>query len=331
MTGGQLAWMAITTLVLTVLVIGWLRPRLLALGMVDVPDQRRQHTQATPRGAGLGMALVLCLMLLGVGWIWPSEINGLASVGLLVVGASALGGIDDHVGLSVLVRLLCQSLLALVSLTLLGLTWTEGLIWLWALLLVWLMNLHNFMDGSDGLAGLQGVWVGVGLALWFHGQADDLAALVAILLAGACGGLLVWNWPPARVFMGDSGSLLIGAMVAWLLVWGDVNASLPWWLAALWVSVFVVDTSATLLLRVLRGERWYTPHHRHAYQGLITMGATHAQVLLGFAVIKLAVIVPVTLGVQGRHVDPVVAVCGVYALLVLAWLGVQVQAKRRLR
>ncbi len=325
-----MAWVAITTLVLTVLAIGWLRPRLLRLGMVDVPDQRRQHVQPTPRGAGLGMALVLCLMLLGLGWIWSFQMSWLASVGVLVVGSSVLGGLDDHMSLGVSVRLLGQVVLALGSLLLMGLALTDGLTWLWALALVWSMNLHNFMDGSDGLAGLQGVWVGVGLAFLFYGQADGPAALVAVMLAGACGGLLVWNWPPARVFMGDSGSLLIGAMVAWLLIWGHANESLPWWLAALWVSVFVIDATATLLLRVLRGERWYTAHHDHAYQRLIAMGATHSQVLWAFAVIKLAVIVPVTIGVQGRHVDPVVAVCGVYALLVLAWLGVQYQAQRRI-
>ena len=329
MIAGHFFWIAVTTLVLTGVMVGWLRPRLLAVNMVDLPDERRQHVQPTPRGAGLGMALAVALMLLGLWLVGSFPMSWVASVWLLVVGVSAVGGIEDHWGLSVAVRLLGQFALALLALAVVGLALTESLIWLLCLALVWSMNLHNFMDGSDGLTGLQGVWVGLGVALWFVGQGDGWGASVGMVLAGACGGLLLWNWPPAKVFMGDSGSLMIGAMVAWLLIWGHVNDSLPWWLAALWVSVFVVDTTATLLLRLLRGARWYTAHHDHAYQRLIAMGATHSQVLMGFVAINLVLIMPVALCIWAQQVGPELAVSAVYALLLLTWSGVQYQAQRK--
>lgn len=324
----HLFWMAVTTLVLTALLIAWLRPQLLAWNMVDVPEQRRQHSQPTPRGAGLAMAVVLAVMLWLTWWVGVFPLAWVASLWLLVVGVSTLGGLEDQLGLSVTVRLLAQFILAIVSLALMGLAFAEPLLWLLCLVLVWSMNLHNFMDGSDGLTGLQGAWVGVVLTLWYVGQGDSWGASVGILLAGACAGFLLWNWPPARVFMGDSGSLMIGAVVGWLLIWGHVNMSLPWWLAALSVSVFVTDTTVTLLFRLFRRAQWYTAHHDHAYQRLIAMGASHGQVLMGFAAIKLAFIAPVTLAIWAQQVNPVLAVGGVYALLILAWVGVQYHAQR---
>lgn len=329
MAGLQLFWMAITTLVLTAVLVGWLRPRLLSWKMLDLPDQRRQHAQPTPRGAGLAMTLVLALMLVMLSLVESFPVASMGAVWLLVVGVGMLGGFEDHRGLSVTLRLLAQFFLALVSLALMGLALTDAVTWLLCLALVWSMNLHNFMDGSDGLTGLQGVWVGVGLALWYSVQGDHWPASVGVLLAGACGGLLLWNWPPAKVFMGDSGSLMIGAVVGWLLIWGYVNETLPWWLAALSVSVFVVDTTATLLLRLSRGARWYTAHHDHAYQRLIAMGASHGQVLAGFLVLKVGLLVPVILGIWAQQLDALLAVGGVYALLAVAWAGVQYQAQQK--
>jgi len=336
-SAASLIWIATTTAALTAVVLAWLRPRLVAAGMVDVPDARRLHARVTPRGAGLGMAVVMSGVL-GMA-LWSASVSAVValSVLVLIIGTAVLGGLEDRRGLSVWVRLIGQMLLAATALILmrsalspeLTPSFAVALLPLMALAMVWSMNLHNFMDGSDGLAGLHGVWVGIGLAVWFHGQADVAAALVAVTLGGACGGLLLWNWPPARLFMGDSGSLLIGAVVAWLIFWGAMQATLPLWLGLIWVSVFVVDTSATLLLRVLRGERWYTAHCSHAYQGLISTGVTHGQVLMGFTVINLGLILPVVMAVQGGHVDPGLAMIGVYGLLALGWAGVQYRVWER--
>jgi len=336
-SAANLIWIAVTTLVSTALVLAWLRPRLLSMGMVDVPDERRLHARVTPRGGGLGMALVMSgVLLASLSWASVS-VAVVSSVLVLTIGTAVLGGVEDHLGLGVMVRLMGQALLTAASLGLmsLGLSPEVALslgpvvLAVMALAMVWSINLHNFMDGSDGLAGLHGVWVGIGLAIWFYGHGDVAAALVAVTLAGACGGLLLWNWPPARLFMGDSGSLLIGAVVAWLIIWGTLQATLPLWLGLMWVSVFLVDTSATLLLRVVRGERWYTAHCSHAYQGLIAMGVTHGQVLLGFAAIKLGLVLPIVTWVQGGHIDPSLAMVGVYGLLALGWAGVQYRVWQR--
>jgi Fuc2NAc and GlcNAc transferase len=134
-----------------------------------------------------------------------------------------------------------------------------------AVLLVWLLNMFNFMDGIDGLAGSEAIFIAVGGALfsWLSGQEDH--ALIMLLLVMASLGFLYWNWSPAKIFMGDVGSGFLGITIGALAYKSSVDGVTLWaWLILM--GVFLVDAGLTLLRRFFRGERWYEAHCSHAYQ-----------------------------------------------------------------
>jgi Fuc2NAc and GlcNAc transferase len=167
---------------------------------------------------------------------------------------------------------------------------------LWSLLavpaVVWMMNLFNFMDGSDGLAALEAVVAGALLGWAFERGGADLPAAAAFAVVGGAAGFLFWNRPPARIFLGDAGSLTLGFVLGALALIGSVTGVVPVGVAFIAVSPFVIDATATLVRRLVQGAGWYTPHREHAYQRLIRTGWTHAQVLASLAVLNVCVVVP---------------------------------------
>jgi Fuc2NAc and GlcNAc transferase len=284
---------------MTLLLTPALRRYLIAREILDHPDCRRSHSQPTPRGGGLGIAAGLIFGLLLVA---GQHAFALVSLGFVIV-LCTLGWLDDRFDLAARWRFLAQVLIASGMLA-----WQGGVEaievaghlihqpWLWTALalpaLVWLINLHNFMDGSDGLAAMQGTWSGLLLGLLFLSAGQGVQALVALTLAASCLGFFCWNRPPAFLFMGDAGSVLIGGMVAWLVLAGITSESISVWLSFMICAVFVVDATATLLSRVAKGQQWYTPHRLHAYQRLISMAWTHGQVLAFYGLLNAVVVFP---------------------------------------
>ena len=248
-------------------------------GMLDRPGQRRSHSIPTPRGGGIGIviAALVCLpgVLLGTAASWsPLLVAGLLAALLLVALA---GWWDDHRSLPILPRFGAQLLAVLLfaaALAVDGLSW-----WLLPVLLLagaWSVNLHNFMDGIDGLLAQQAMFVGAGLALlaWVAGQ--QALALAAACLATASLGFWCLNRSPARIFMGDVGSGSVGLLIfAFTAMLWRVETRLLW-PALILSSAFVADASLTLLSRFCRGRRWYTAHREHLYQWLVRCGFTHA-------------------------------------------------------
>jgi Fuc2NAc and GlcNAc transferase len=160
------------------------------------------------------------------------------------------------------------------------------------LAMVWLMNVYNFMDGSNGMAGFQGVFAGVMMAVLFQLGGEFTMALIALSVAAACAGFLPLNFPNARVFMGDVSSVPLGFIFASLTVYGVQTGSLSLTVSILIMSVFLVDATLTLLSRVFRGERWYTAHARHVYQRLIARGWSHFRVLVVYQAINVFLVLP---------------------------------------
>ncbi len=247
-------------------------------GMLDQPGQRRSHRLPTPRGGGIGIVIAMLACLPGALWAaWPSSVISGLLVALSLVALA--GWWDDHRALPVLPRLGAQLLGSGVFSLILVMT---GLSWWWLPLLlvggVWSINLHNFMDGIDGLLAQQAIFVGCGLA-WLAWVASQPALTIASAsLAASVLGFGCYNRPPARIFMGDVGSGSIGLLIFAFsaMLWRVDHALL--WPALILSSAFVVDSSLTLLLRMWRGRRWYTAHREHLYQWLVRRGATHAQV-----------------------------------------------------
>lgn len=263
-------------------------------GLLDHPGERHSHRQVTPRGGGAGPALTLMMVTL---LIAPSTIPAYW-ISCVVPGFVVLamtGWWDDHRSLGVLPRFIVQ---LAVTVYLLGCVvssgWTGGLFEMVfaGLCVIWLTNLFNFMDGSNGMAGLQAVFAGCVLAWLFWIAGDNQSSLLGLLLAAACAGFLPWNLGRARVFMGDVGSLSLGFGIAALLVSGVTSGAFALPIGFLVMLLFLTDASLTLLARVLRGERWYNAHRQHLYQRLIAHGWSHSRVAVLYQAINLALILP---------------------------------------
>lgn len=220
-----------------------------------------------------------------LGWLDRGPAWGLGVGGLAV---AVVGWIDDRVGLSAGLRLVAQVAAASWLVALLGGVHSvdAGVMRLplgplgsalAVLSIVWSTNLYNFMDGIDGIAGVEAVCVAsVGGALLLLSGANGLA-LVALVIAAASAGFLVWNRPPARIFMGDAGSGLLGFMLAGLAFAGEKEGA-P---ALIWVillGAFVADATIVVARRMMRGEPWYTAHRSHLYQRLVQSGWSHGKV-----------------------------------------------------
>lgn len=242
-------------------------------GMIqDVPNDRSLHTEPIPRVGGIAiMAGILSgWILLFQFWAWW--------IMCPVLGLFMLSLVDDVRGLPAKARLLGHFIAALVVLAGAGVQW----LWLLPVLLyiVWMTNLFNFMDGADGLAGGMALFgfTFYGIAGLMHG--NEAFAMMNFTIGAAALGFLYHNFHPARVFMGDAGSIPLGFLAAAFGVWGWQQGYWPLWFPILVFSPFVVDASATLLKRARRGEKLTEAHRDHYYQRLIRMGWGHRNTAL---------------------------------------------------
>jgi len=263
-------------------------------GLLDHPGERQSHTVVTPRGGGVGLvaALLIVSLLVSAG---NSHGFWVQCIVPAVVVLAITGWWDDHASLGVGFRFFIQlavSFYLLWCATNAG--WMQGVIpmIMSGLFVIWMTNLYNFMDGSNGMAGLQGVFAASVLAVLFHLSGDDPFALFSLLLAACCAGFLPWNLGRARVFMGDVGSLALGFLFAAFMLYGTGTGAFDYPVALMLMLLFLTDATLTLLLRVIRGERWYNAHRQHLYQRLIAHGWTHTRVAMVYQVINLTLVLP---------------------------------------
>jgi len=292
-------------------------------GMLDQPGFRRSHHAPTPRGGGIGLVagtLLAATMALGA---WPGGGNPwvVAAWGIAAAAVAAIGWIDDHRALSVLPRLLTQLLAATVFAV--AVIHVRHMAWawlpLWVLLAAWSINLHNFMDGIDAILGLQLVYFGVGLGALALYESQVAVAVAAFGLAAAASGFLLFNWPPARIFMGDVGSGFAGFAVFSLVVLLCVRVRLALWPALLLCSAFVADAGCTLIWRMICGKQWYSAHREHLYQWLVRCGWTHARTGMLYMLWNLLFAAPLALWAACRpEIGPWLCL-GLYIMAALTW------------
>ena len=260
-------------------------PLLRRAAVLDHPNERSLHAAPTPRGGGIalvGAILLAWLALIVAGAVAPRLLVVLFGAALL----AAISWIDDLRGLSPATRLLAQ--LVAVGLGMLALMPAGPVFQFWlmpgldavaaALLWLWFVNLFNFMDGIDGLAGSEAAAIGIGLVLFASLGAGRDPGLAALAAAGAAAlGFLVWNWAPARIFLGDVGSVPLGYLLGFLLL--DVAARGGWKIALILPLYFLADATITLLRRLARGERVWQAHRQHFYQRAVQRGLGHGDVV----------------------------------------------------
>jgi UDP-N-acetylmuramyl pentapeptide phosphotransferase/UDP-N-acetylglucosamine-1-phosphate transferase len=305
---------------------GALIPLLRRRAVLDRPNERSLHAIPVPRGGGIavvGPILLAWWALIGLGLLPRATSPVLVGAVLL----AAVSWIDDLRGLPPTVRLAAQ-------LVAIGLVLRAGMPvgpvfqdWLpsaldsvaTAVLWVWFVNLFNFMDGIDGLAGTETAAIGLGLLLFAAagvGQDPGLAALAAAISAAAIG-FLVWNWAPARVFLGDVGSVPLGYLLGFLLL--DQAARGRWKIALILPLYFLADATITLSRRLLRGERVWQAHREHFYQRAAQRGHGHAMIVRRVIAANLVLIV---CGWAAENGWPILGLigAGIAVLLLLLWL-----------
>lgn len=304
MTAMLVSPLALATLAACVGLVGtWLtRHYVLRRDLLDHPNERSSHTVPTPRGGGVAIvaafALVATIDAAFAGADAQRLWQAVVPAALLV---AAVGFWDDHRPLSARARLLAHFTAATWIVVLLGglpaIAWPGGALALGAvggvlavLALVWFLNLYNFMDGIDGIAAVEAVFV-ASTAAWLGGGAST--ALVPLLaLAAASAGFLAFNWPPARIFMGDVGSGFLGIALGALLLAQAASGDLPLGVAAILPGVFVADATATLIVRSLRRDRLHEAHRSHAYQHCARRFGSHRPVTLAVLAIDLLWLLP---------------------------------------
>jgi Fuc2NAc and GlcNAc transferase len=284
-------------------------------GILDAPNARSSHNRAIPRGGGVSFVVtfsVILIVLFTIGFIQSDIFIALLLGGTLVAG---VGFWDDHGHVPARWRLLIHVIAVTAALFAIGerpalpLFDEDSHIGLYGyipatLLLVWVLNLFNFMDGIDGLASVEAIFVAFGAALLIYfSYADNISFLepsstvgyISVLLlvfALSVCGFLVWNWPPARLFMGDVGSGYLGFILGVFLIYTPIETNLTIWSWLILLGVFIVDATVTLIRRIITGQSWYEAHRSHAYQHAARKFSSHRVVTVSVLFLNIVWLLP---------------------------------------
>lgn len=299
-----LALIAVAALLISAVLTLIIRRVATAHGIVDKPNSRSSHVRPTVRGGGLAIAVSVSLAAMALR-TYGIIGNSLLWVLLLAGGGiAAVGFIDDRKSLSVRPRMVAHVLAAVFAMFALGgmprVVWGEHLLdlgvageFLGVLAIVWMLNLFNFMDGIDGIAGSEALFVTLaGAFLGSLNGAPSPAGAIALVLGGASLGFLIWNWPPAKIFMGDVGSGYLGFVIGVIILQSAHERPEMLYVWVILNGAFIVDATTTLLCRLMRGERIQNAHRSHAYQLMARRFESHLMVTCALWVINLAWLLP---------------------------------------
>ncbi|MFT4436963.1 MraY family glycosyltransferase [Caballeronia sp. 15715] len=245
----------------------------------DIPNDRSLHTRPTPRVGGWGVLPALALAI----FLYAPDFR-LIALGALLLGV--ISQIDDRRGLPARIRFGAHVVVvaAGIALSVVGIAWWMAV--LAAFALVWVVNLYNFMDGSDGLAGGMTVF-GFGFYAVAAAVLQPTLSVPAAAVTGAGFGFLIFNRHPAKIFLGDAGSIPLGFLAGVLGFWGWQHGVWPIWFPALVFAPFVADATATLARRLARGEKVWLAHREHYYQRLVRLTESHVRVAMAYYLLML--------------------------------------------
>ena len=315
---------------LSTVLVGALRHYALANSLMDMPNARSSHSAPTPRGGGVAIVISFCIFLPFLAFFefitWPFTISLLGAG----VGIAILGFLDDHGHIAARWRLLghfvgaCWALYwidGLPPVLVFGKEfYLEGLGNIFAMLyLVWMLNLYNFMDGIDGLASIEALTTCLGAMLLYYLSGFEALIWAPLLLVVTVAGFLFWNFPHAKIFMGDAGSGFLGIVLGILSLHAAWASPSLIWCWVILLGVFIVDATFTLFRRLARGDRVYEAHRSHGYQFAARIYGKHFPVTLCIGLINLCWLLPIALCVALYGLDGPLAVLLAYApLLYLA-------------
>jgi len=261
-------------------------------------------------------------------------------VGLGIAGSTVAitGWLDDHKEIPPIIRIILYT-----SASLWMVFWLDGFTTLHIkdsiyhigiagnllaiLFLTWLINLYNFMDGTDGLAATEAVTVAVVGFLFYWTSGEYIIALLCVVIFSASFGFLIWNWSPAKIFMGDGGSCLLGITFGSIALYGDKSGKVSVFVWFILLALFIADSTFTLIKRILSGEKWYRAHNSHSYQKLVHMGLSHDKVAIVVLFINMLVLAPISYLLFSGKGNIGLTLILVYFFLWVIWYYIQCRVK----
>ncbi|MBU9355029.1 glycosyltransferase family 4 protein [Burkholderia multivorans] len=318
-----LTWALCAMLVCAAILWGLLKTGVAWRLATDIPNDRSLHTLPIPRAGAWGVVPV------AVVGIWMAN-PGLCWVATFAVFLALLSLLDDRRGLPARVRF-CGHVAAVVALLNLYPSvqpwWATVAI---AFVLVWLINLYNFMDGADGLAGGMTLFGFSGYAAGavMSAHPSSSLAIAAVTVAGASLGFLVFNFHPARIFLGDAGSIALGFLAGAVGYLGWTDGVWPFWFPPVLFLPFIADASVTLLKRLIRREKFWHAHREHYYQRMVRLGVGHARTAILWYAVMIAGVGVALFGLDRSPVIQWVAVAGWACILICAGWAIDVRWQR---
>lgn len=305
---------------------------------LDIPNQRSSHDIPKPKGGGISIVVLLFLTIIVLIPIKLIDTDILLS--LLIGGSivSVIGFMDDIKSLPILSRAITYLLSTIISVYLingieqisinervyeLGYTgWILGI-----LFIVWLTNLYNFMDGTDGFAAIQTICTSIFCGALLYQLNNTALCLVLFCMVFSTLGFLKWNWPPAKIFMGDVGSCTVGFIFGLLAIYTDQKDLIPLSVWLILLAPFIGDSTITLLKRLVNREKWYKAHNTHAYQKLYQLGISHTGLAISLFCLNIAILWPLAyLAYMYKKYDFFMVLIA-YLIIGCVWLVVQYKHK----
>lgn len=292
---------ALASLGATALLLPVLRRR----AILDHPNDRASHTVPTPRGGGIAVVTVLLLAWVGIE-AWQTDGPAVFIPVVVAGGLALISWIDDLRDLSPVIRLAAHIGAVAVGISALpdDMLMLQGLVdqpldrVITALAWIWFINLFNFMDGIDGIAGVETASIGLGIfAMSAIGTIAPAWGLLGLACVGTAVGFLIFNWHPAKIFLGDVGSVPLGFLLGWLLI--SLAGQGLWAPAAILPLYYLADATITLGRRLARGEKIWHAHKMHFYQKAHQAGYSHAGVVKRIIVVNVALIVCAVVAAKG--------------------------------
>ena len=317
---------------------GLMRRYALSSKLLDEPNDRSMHTVPTPRGGGVSFVVsfvVLAAALYHLRALPTGLLVALLGGGGLV---ALVGFIDDQRPLQARWRFLAHAAAAVWMLwvmrgippvpmfgVLVDLGWFG--VGLAAVYIIWMVNLWNFMDGIDGIASVEAITASLGGALCWWIATGTPQWHVPVVFASCIAGFLVWNYPPAKIFMGDAGSGFVGLVLALFSLWTARHAPQVFWCWFILFGCFMADATTTLIRRVRRGERFSVAHRSHAFQYASRKLVSHEKVTLTVGAINAVWLLPIALQVAIGRVDGLLG--SIFAYVPLVWIAFHYKAGDR--
>lgn len=312
----------------TFLLTGCMRHYALKKNIIDNPNERSSHTIPTPRGGGVSIVITFLFVLVGL--MLSRELDW--STGLILTaagfGIAVLGFLDDHGHINSMLRLAIHFVIAIGVVFFLGgfsevtlfsgnvqLGWLANIIAV--LFLVWLLNLYNFMDGINGIASIEAITTTLSLAAVYLLLNIHLSSELLLILASSVLGFVLWNFPKARIFMGDAGSGFLGlilGILALIALKTDIAFFCAWIIC---LGVFIVDATFTLIRRVSNGHKMYDAHRSHAYQYASRKYNSHTKVTIAVLFINIFWLFPMAYLAAQKVLMPEVILLMAYIPLIL--------------